>query len=459
LKYTDNQREAINFRDGNLQIIACAGSGKTDVITRRIATLIVNGVHPENIVAFTFTEKAAEEMKFRVRKHLQDLRPENPEIGDMYVGTIHSFCFELLKEFIPKYRGYDVLDEHKRMIFLSSYVNFHRIGLRHLGQKTYRNIDEFCRSIDVVREEMINSETLPEDFKSCYYNYLELLEEQKFLDFSGMLHEVVRLMQVDSVFSDKVRERYHYIIVDEYQDVNPIQEKLIGLIAGENGNVCVVGDDDQCIYQWRGANVENILTFKERYEDVKSVEISINFRSSAAIVSSARKVIEINNSRLNKEIRALDEGRINFEPGDIYAVFFKNEAEEVNFVLDKIEQLRGTKYINNKGEEFSLDYRDIAILFRSVRTSAEPFIKRLKERGIDYIVKGGGKLFEQDEIRLVIKCLAYLGDADYGDEENTIDSILDLYEVCFADWGDAIRFSEKIEELKEEVGTDTFFSL
>ena len=300
--YTDKQKEAINFKNGNLQIIACAGSGKTDVITRRIATLIINEVTPENIVAFTFTEKAAEEMKFRIRKHLQELRPENPEIGDMYVGTIHSFCFELLKNFKPKYRVYDVLDEHKRMIFLSNYANYNKTELRLLGERKYRNIDKFCRSVDVVREEMIEPHKLPLEFRYCYEKYLTVLDEQNFLDFSGMIYEVVKLLEDDPDFAQKVRERYRYLIVDEYQDINPLQEKLIFLMVGKDGNLCVVGDDDQCIYQWRGTNVDNILTFKDRYNNVKTIEIAVNFRSSESIVESAKKLIEKNTFRLGKKI-------------------------------------------------------------------------------------------------------------------------------------------------------------
>ncbi|MEM2145371.1 MAG: ATP-dependent DNA helicase [Candidatus Jordarchaeaceae archaeon] len=454
-----DQKEAIDFRDGNLQIVACAGSGKTDVITRRIAHLVLEGVKPENIIAFTFTEKAAEEMKFRVRKHLQELRPQNPEIGDMYVGTIHSFCFELLKKFKLKYRSYDVLDENKRIIFLSNYSNFFRVHLDRLGDRNYRNIETFCRSVDVVREEMINPRDLPDEFRECYENYLNLLEEQKFLDFSGMMFEVVKLLEEDSEFAQRVREQYKYLIVDEYQDINPLQEKLIQLMVGKRGNLCVVGDDDQCIYQWRGSNVDNILTFKKRYKNVKSVPISTNFRSSEAIVESAKKLIEKNSSRLDKKIEVWQKRKIRFEPGDIYTVFFENEEDEVNFVINKIEHLRGTRYINNKGEEFSLDYRDMAIFFRSVRTSAGPYIKAFKDKGIPYIVKGGGKLFEQEEVKLAVLSLAYLGDSTFGDEGDDLEQIVELYNTCFGKRGDAEKYLEKLDSLKEEIGEDDFISL
>ncbi len=188
MSYTKEQEDTISFRDGNLQIIACAGSGKTDVITRRIANLVSKGIKTENIVAFTFTEKAAEEMKFRVRKHLQELRPEDPETGDMYIGTIHSFCFDLLKALKPKYKGYDVLEENTRMLFLNKYDSFYKIGLDNLDGKTYKVIEKFCRCADVVREEMINPDKLPSEFGQCYKNYIALLRLSVFpFDFINLL--------------------------------------------------------------------------------------------------------------------------------------------------------------------------------------------------------------------------------------------------------------------------------
>jgi len=173
MRYTANQQKVINHWEGNLQIIACAGSGKTDVITRRIAKLVAMGVQTREIVAFTFTENAAEELKFRIRKQLQELNPDNPEIGDMYIGTVHSFCYELLQEFKPKYKSYDVLDEHQRVIFVSTYRNFDRIGLGNIIERKFRNFQKFLLNVDVVREEMIPIEELPKNFSICFENYLE----------------------------------------------------------------------------------------------------------------------------------------------------------------------------------------------------------------------------------------------------------------------------------------------
>jgi len=459
VEYSRSQLQVINFEEGNLQVIACAGSGKTDVITRRIANLVKKGLaEPGEIVAFTFTEKAAEEMKFRIRKHLEELRPSDPEIGGMYVGTIHSFCFDLLREIKPKYRAYEVLDEHKRIALLSDYSNFHKLHLSKLDERSYRNISRFCESADLIREEMISQDELPDDLENCYNSYRNLLDEENYLDFSEMIFRTVNLLKNNEEFRKEVRNKYKFIVVDEYQDVNPLQEELIQLISDKE-NVCVVGDDDQCIYQWRGTVVDNILEFPERYPDVTQIRIDTNYRSTEGIVNSARDFVEENPARLDKSIESWTDGECNYQEGDIYSVFFNDQREEIEFVLDKIEELRGTKFVNNKGEEFSLDYRDMVIFFRSVKTSAEPYLNSLDERDIDYIVKGGGQLFEEEEVKLVIEGLAYLADYDYGGNEVDEERLISLYNRSFGDRGDPIDFIQRIEEKKNGLDANTIIDL
>jgi len=460
LKYTSNQQKAIDHWEGNLQIIACAGSGKTDVITRRIAKLISTGVKTESIVAFTFTENAAEELKFRIRKHLQELHPENPELGDMYVGTVHSFCYKLLQEYKPEFKAYDVLDENKRVIFVSTYDNSRRIGLdKFFTKRRYRNFEQFLRNVDLVREEMITHSLIPREFRSCFEKYISLLDYERYLDFSGMMYEVVKLFENDSKFAFKVTNRFQHIIVDEYQDINPIQEKIIELISGENANICVVGDDDQCIYQWRGTDVNNLLTFTNRYFDVESIDITTNFRSSSIVVDNARQFIELNDNRLTKQISSWPKANIQFDIGDMYSIFFPTAQEEIDFVVSKIKELQGTKYVNNKGEEFALDYRDIAIFFRSVKLSAEPYIQAFKEFDIPFIVKGGGKLFEQDEVVLVVKSLAYLANYTYGGGPTSIQALQELYLSCFEEVGDVKEFVRKLDLFKSTLDLNKFISL
>lgn len=456
LKYTKNQLEVINFKDGNLQVIACAGSGKTDVITKRIATLIKNGVSPKNILAFTFTEKAAEELKFRVRKHVQELLG-HPELGEIYIGTIHSFCFGLLQRFYPKYEAYDILDENKRNLFC--YSNFAKIKLNGLGGRSFETIDKFCRSVDVVREELIDLRHLPFNFLDCYNSYMDVLDSEKYLDFSAMMFEMLRMMQEDSDFLEEVKNQYKFVVVDEYQDINKIQEEIIKLITGKNGNLCIVGDDDQCIYQWRGADIKHILKFEENYENVNKIDMTTNFRSSEAIIESAKKLIKKNSDRLEKEIEVWKERKINYDMGDIYEIFFNREEDEVEFIVDRINHLIGTRFVNNMGKEYALSYQDIAIFFRSVKTSADPYIKALKKLKIPFIVKGGGKLFEQDEIKLIMLCLSYIGDIVYGNSTNPLGEIKQYYGECFQHLGDFKKFSTNLKEKKEIIDENEHFQL
>ncbi|MCK5047308.1 MAG: ATP-dependent helicase, partial [Candidatus Heimdallarchaeota archaeon] len=422
------------------------------------AKLVSTGVPKESIVAFTFTENAAEELKFRIRKHLQELQPDDPEIGDMFVGTIHSFCYKLLQDFIPRYKAHDVLDEHKRVLFVSTYDNARRIGLKNLFKRSYRNFEKFCLNVDVVREEMIDPKHLPEEFRKCYQNYIKLLNEGRFLDFSGMMHLVYHYLLTDVEFATKVFDRIQYVIVDEYQDINPLQEKLIELLTERNGNLCVVGDDDQCIYQWRGTNVDNILTFTKRYMDVEAIEITTNFRSSEVIVNSAKEVIERNFERLPKEISSWDNSKITFQPGDIYAINFESNLQELEFVLEKIKSLRGKKYINNRGEEYAIDYRDMAIFFRSVKNSADPYIQAFKDHNIPFIVKGGGKLFEQEEVLLVVKSIAFLGNFTFAGP-TTINELARLYNDCFGSLGDADQYLQQMQSYKSTKSPEDYISL
>lgn len=466
MAYTPSQQRVIDHDEGHIQVIACAGSGKTDTITRRVARLLSKGAEPKSMVAFTFTEKAAEEMKYRIRKHLVELSPVNPELGEMYVGTIHSFCFELLNNYFPQFMSYDVLDEHTRVLFLMKYEIFHEIGLDRLGEHSYKDIAKFCFNADIVREEMLDPERLTEEFRTAYLNYIQLLERKKYIDFSGMMHHVLRLLEENSTFREAIQERFRFITVDEYQDINPIQERIIQLMVGNEGNLCVVGDDDQCIYQWRGTNVDNILTFLARYAEhgVKKEDVTTNFRSTEAIVKSARKVIEAN-KRLEKDVVHWKEGRLKYEKGDIYKVSFPSWEDEVRWIADKIEELRGKKYVNNKGGEFSLDYRDMAVFYRSVRTSAGPLIDELKRRDIPFIVKGGGKLFEAPEVELVLMSMHFLAGLNYktpsspsGEPaiEITTDILRHKFAEVFGGAGDPTFFVEQLEDKRDSLDENVY---
>lgn len=413
------------FLKGNLQIIACAGSGKTEFVSERIAYMIYMKVaKPDQIVAFTFTDKAAEELKFRVRSKIHELLGKQPDIGDMYIGTIHAFAFKILQDFIPRYRGYDMLDEVGRLAFLSSikrdidfdYI-FNSLNKRYTwnffkhGNKQNWAYRTFIKDVDILREEGLTEEaTLSDSFRNAYKIYLEKLEEKRFLDFSSILRIAVDTLENDPSVRNKLRAQYSFFTVDEYQDVNPIQEKLIQLISGKS-NVCVVGDDDQSIYQWRGADVKNIITFQKRYPNAAEHKLDVNRRSCDAIVKTANDLISLNNpERLQKSIK--DKG-LTSEPGDLYKILFPTQEKEIEWIVEKIQSLLGREFAEGDSTR-KLKYSDFAFLFRSVGNEAGPYIEALKAAEIPVIYAGTGGLFDTPEVSSIIKIFAFISECDKG---------------------------------------------
>lgn len=412
-----------HLTNDNLQIIACAGSGKTEFVSYRIAYIIAEKIaKPESIVAFTFTEKAAEELKFRIRSKIRDLVGRQPDIGDIYVGTIHSFCYELLKEFVPEYRAFDVIDEGKRFSFISSIRT--DLGLRDLedwlistGMKKPHGvtkqawvINTFIRGVDIVREEMLKPEDVSKSkaFIEASHLYNEKLHERRFLDFSSLMSLAAEFLEKGKNILLEVQKKFTYITVDEYQDVNLIQEKLVKLMVGGKNNICVVGDDDQSIYQWRGSTVDNIINFKKRYSQVYTYHLPINFRSTDGIINLADELIQHNNPRRLK--KSMKSSGKKLQSGDIYKIEFQEQTHEIGFIIKRIQKLIGTEWTNNDGSKRGLVYSDIALLFRSVKYGAQPYLDALDEVGIPYAVTNIGGLFEAGEVDIIFNILSYLGD-------------------------------------------------
>jgi len=468
-KYTDEQKEVINFKDGNLQIIACAGSGKTTSISARIARLIEKDVKPENIVAFTFTEKAAEVMKHKINQYVSELSSPPGDIGAMYVGTIHSYCFELLKKYNPQYQGYDVLDDNKRVIFLKRY--FWKLGLnnRELIHRTWYTADyswstiyNALKQIDIVREEKIPINKVKNmEFKHLFIVYEKLLKEKRLLDFSSMMSKTVEMLENDFNTLNEVRKEIGYLICDEYQDINPLQERLIELISMKQ-NVCVVGDDDQSIYQWRGTKVKNILTFSKRYSKVKSISLVKNFRSSPGVIHHGNHLISKfpDYKRLPKAMEWGNKKERQYEKGDIYSIYFPNQSDELDHVIEKIKNLYGTEFSEN-GIKRAIDWRDFALIFRSVAYHAKPIIQRLKEEEIPFIVKGSIGLFDREEVQFILSMLAFILDnktiITYNlDQEDAQTTFLDLFNQKKPDFN---KFTKNINKLKEEISKKKFINL
>lgn len=453
---------------GNLQIIACAGSGKTEFVSERIAYQIFKGVaRPDQIVAFTFTEKAAEELKFRVRSKIRELLGKQPDMGDMYIGTIHAFAFKILQDFIPKYRAYDMLDEIGRLAFLSSIKK--DIGIDHLTGsllKRHRKpfgrnnqnwvFKTFIKDIDLYREEGLDEDAiLCDSFKLAYKSYSQKLEEKRFLDFSSILKIAVDTLSDNPGIRRKLQTQYSFFTVDEYQDVNPIQEKLIQLISNMQ-NVCVVGDDDQSIYQFRGSDIQNIITFQKRYPEVAIHMLDTNRRSHDAIVKTGNELIKLNNpNRLQKSI--IDKG-LKSSIGDLYKILFQRQEEEIEWIIDKIQSLIGKEYIEGDSPR-KLKYSDFSFLFRSISSEAGPYIEALHAANIPVIFAGTGGLFETPEIISFIRIFAFISECDK-DEVYDETYLEDIHHNLPADFSILIdKFKSGIKAIQEATQAQKRLSL
>lgn len=431
MNFTGMQLDAINHTYGNLKIIACAGSGKTTVMSERIAKLVHDGEDRNRIVAFTYTEKAASSLKFNVREALSRWCPDSPYLGGMYIGTIHSFAFQKLREIVAKYRSYEVLDEVKRIIWVAK--KYRELGIDSIKMDNgyFDSIDRFLKTADMIRDNEISLQQIDgiPAYKQVHERYLELLSEDKYLDFSGILYELVSTLELSPALLEELRESIKFLVVDEYQDVNHIQEKLISLICGYGGNLCVVGDDDQSIFEFQGADVNNIIYFEQRYNNTKIVRIEENFRCPSQVIEAARDLIRRNNHRIDKSmIPGQIDGRIRVsERGDIYKLEFATIGEEVSFITSKIEELRGCEF-EDEGIKRGLDYGDMAIIVRT-RRSAQRLIEPLRRAGIRFTFRGTGGLFQRPEINFIrhIFCFFAGHSADSHHPPVSIDDLENLF--------------------------------
>jgi DNA helicase II / ATP-dependent DNA helicase PcrA len=397
------QQEVVQTRGKPLQVIACAGSGKTESISRRVAALIDEGVSPESIIAFTFTERAAGELKDRVYKRVEEVKGREylERLGPMFVGTIHGYCFRLLQDYVPHYGNYDVLDEHRHLGFLSR--EYQNLGLNKLGSRHWQPIRDFAKAVDVIGNELISVESLDGTaLGTCYRAYLDSLDNHHFLTFGLIIAKAVDVLDDPGIFS-RVHNPLMHLIVDEYQDINPAQEKLIRLLSKEPVELCVVGDDDQSIYQWRGSDIQNILTFANRRIDTKVVKLETNRRSRPEIVHTANAFAQSIPKRLHKVMEPTR------EPADTQVIAWsaETESDEAEIIADTIQKLRKQGYL----------YRDIAILYRSVRTSAPSLVQAFEAHDIPYSCGGRTGLFMQPEINLFGEIFAWFVGGDWKDEK------------------------------------------
>lgn len=401
MNFTDEQLKAISHHSGNLQLIACAGSGKTEVVAQRIAGLLdphaTQRLTPANIVAFTFTNKAAAELKERIIDRVRNKHGEMIGLAEMFVGTIHSYCLDLLRMEEPEYLKFEVLNEVQQRLLVDR--NSRQSGLtstsdlRGRSLRRFRDTPHFIEAVNLLREaSLVENNIRGASVVEGLYSYRNLLDQKRYLDYSAILELAVSTLRSSKTIQSRLANRIKHVIVDEYQDVNPIQEKLILLFAEIGAEICVVGDDDQTIYQWRGSDVQNILTFRKRYENVDEVRLQENFRSSRGIVETAREFISQNTVRLEKNMLPTDSQP--YEPGDLIARSFDSPDDEAKFIADTILSLRGVAFTDPEGTKRGLSFSDVAVLLRSVRANGDPIIKALQNAGIPFIVGGLNNLFE-----------------------------------------------------------------
>jgi DNA helicase-2/ATP-dependent DNA helicase PcrA len=406
MNYTIEQQSAIDTIDKNLQIIACAGSGKTQVISQRIVNILKkDGVDAKNIIAFTYTEKAAAELKTRVLKLCREQIGSINGIAEMYIGTIHSWCLQAIQDNIFEYQKFTILDEIKLKLFIDKYYS--EVGMAGAGLVRYKDTGRYISILSVLREaELTEGTELPEEWSDALHDYQHTLFNHSYFDFTTIMTEAIRNLKENEIFQEKVLGNLKYLIVDEYQDVNPIQEELIVQLSKFECNICVVGDDDQTIYQWRGGDVTYIQKFQQRYKDVTYIKLEDNFRSSPGIIDVALKCITNNVQRLPKIMNA--KGHQNNVDLDIIYNQYEEVGAENQFIADTIKKLRGTEFLDNIGAEpRGLDYSDCAILLRTWK-KAKTIIEILTDEDIPFVVGGVNELFERPEIRAAKAIYLYL---------------------------------------------------
>lgn len=447
-------RSAVTHALGHLQIIAAAGSGKTEVVSQRVADLVRRGEPAESIVAFTFTEKAAEELKERIRQRVTHFVGGDAadQLGKLYVGTIHGYCFRLLQTYVPRYETYTPLDSNQLVNLL--YREGSRLKLKQFGGgKVFKGVANFLRNVDVVENELLDPDDLPSGpFRDTLVAYYAMLDRYRFMSFGTQITRAVEELGNPQVHAQVTADVKH-LIVDEYQDVNPAQERLIELLAKPSGqaDLVVVGDDDQAIYQWRGSSVSNIVTFANRYQDVTKYELLTNRRSRPAIVKLADAFAQSIPGRLPKQMGA---SRATQGPAVSFAVGFDDETTEADAIAMDIEALHAS----------GVAYRDIAILVRG-RAAYPKILDALDTYRIPYQPGGRTGLFEQPEAGVFGATYAWLADIDWAPGrfvqrasigiDDLIDDYTDVFDLTNAK---AVEFRSHLEAWKPRT-LETDFSV
>ena len=402
----EQQKEAVLHMNGPLMIIAGAGSGKTKVLTSRIAHLMNSGVDSFNILALTFTNKAAKEMKERVEKTLG-----NTEARNLYIGTFHSVFARLLRAEAGKLgypQSFTIYDTDDSRSVLKAVINDMGLDDKHYKPNIVHNRISSAKNALIGPVEY-NSNTMiqQEDARSkrpaigeIYASYVARCFKNGAMDFDDLLFKMHELLRDYPEVLHKYQHKFKYLLIDEYQDTNPVQYQIAKLLAAVHENICVVGDDAQSIYSFRGATIENILQFQKDYDDVKLVKLEQNYRSSASILEVANHVIKNNQGQIPKNLWTENE-----EGEKIKLVRTMTDNEEGKFVADAIQENKLRNHFYNN---------DFAILYRT-NAQSRSFEESLRRTGIPYKIYGGLSFYQRKEIKDYIAYLRII--ANTKDEE------------------------------------------
>ena len=393
LDYLNNlneaQKEAVTQLDGPLLIVAGAGSGKTRVLTSRIAHIIANRkAFPNQILAVTFTNKAAKEMQDRVSKILG-----SEAIGLSWLGTFHSICAKLLRKHASAVNlnsNFTIIDNDDQIRLIKNICKAENIDIKQLAPRyilaiidKWKNKGLYPKEVIVNQKDIYEKTILP-----VYKIYQQKLIELNVCDFGDLILHTVKILENNIDIKEIYSKNFKYILVDEYQDTNYIQSRWLNLLAEKNKNLCCVGDDDQSIYSWRGAEIKNFLEFDKIYYNTKIIRLEENYRSTQNILSVASNLISNNENRVGKTLKT------SMEEGDLINLnCYKNGKDEAIGISDEIEKIKKKYSLNN-----------IAILVRAIFQTRE-FEERFLKIGLPYRILGGTKFYERAEIK---DCVAYL---------------------------------------------------
>jgi len=377
----ENQKEAAKHIDGPLLILAGAGSGKTKTITTRVAYLISLGIDPSSILTLTFTNKAASEMRDRALSLIDEVR--YPPL----LCTFHKFGLLFLKFNINKLdrsNGFVVIDTDDKKRIIKSFGGDMPISLVASEISRYKN--------SLISPEEVFKKAEKKEYKhiaKLYEQYQNYIASNNLVDFDDLLVLTYRILELDDALCAKTSERYRYIMVDEYQDTNELQSRLLRKLCTTHENLCVVGDDDQSIYGWRGANIKNILEFHNSFDNVKVVKLEKNYRSTNQILKAANNLIDHNRERIGKKLVSV------FGDGEkIEFLEFHDENYESQSIARKIKKLI----------ESGVDSKNIAVLYR-INALSRSLEEGLNKEGIAYNMVGGVKFYERAEIKDLISYL------------------------------------------------------